>query len=54
MKYKYYDKRKNLLAESDSPIKFNEKLFPIFKDLEPAVEKTKKISFYEHKEEEEN
>jgi hypothetical protein len=39
MKYKYYMKNGNLLAESDSSIKFNTKLFPAFGDIEPVIEK---------------
>lgn len=43
--YSYKDKHGRVLAESDSPIIFNEKLFPIFKDLEPVVnEKVKKTN----------
>jgi len=46
MKYKYYNKNGILLAESNSPIEFNTKLFPIFKDIEPKIEETKQTSFY--------
>ena len=55
MMYKYYDRHERLLAESDSPIKFNLVLFPIFKDIEPkmSINNKKKVDVYKtHKEEE--
>lgn len=39
--YSYFNKNKVLLAKSDSPIEFNTKLFPIFKDIEPVVTEAK-------------
>lgn len=56
MSYKYYTKHGVLLAEADSPIKFNLALFPAFKDIEPKVEGQKpnlKKTFYSKEKEEE-
>lgn len=51
MKYKYY-RNEILLFESDSKIKFNEKLFPSFAEIEPVVtEPKKKVKFYDNEEE---
>lgn len=52
MKYKYLLKNGKLLAESDSLIKFNTELFPIFKDIEPVEEKAKRVNFYDKDKEE--
>lgn len=52
MKYKYYSKRGDLLAESDSVIKFNLDLFPICKGLEPKVSAKVKTAHWQNKEEE--
>lgn len=38
MKYKYYDTQGRLIAQSDSKIAFNEKLFPTWTKIEPKVE----------------
>ena len=46
MKYKYIDKSGRLIAESDTVIRFNTKLFPIWKDLEPVIEKEGKKKKY--------
>lgn len=46
MRYKYIDKHGRLLAESDSPIKFNEKLFPITVGLEPTKTEHKQATHY--------
>lgn len=49
-KYAYKRKDGTVLAESDSPIKFNLALFPIFKDIEPEVVAAKsKSSSYSYK-----
>jgi len=37
MKYKYHDQRGRLLCESDSPIKFNLELYPIWKFLKCTI-----------------
>lgn len=48
MKYQYY-KNGNLLFESDSKIKFNEKLFPAFAVIEPTVVKSKVHNYSSNK-----
>ena len=40
MKYKYIDGNGRLIAESDTVIKFNKKLFPAWQDIEPVIEKS--------------
>ncbi len=53
MKYKYFDGHGRIIAESDSLIKFNKDLFPLWATIEPVIEsKTKtKTSAKKHWEE---
>lgn len=44
MKYKYYDKGKHLIAESNSPIQFNVARFPIWKSIKPVIEEEVKVA----------
>ncbi len=53
MKYQYF-KNGNLLFESDSKIKFNEKLFPAFAEIEPTIVKKKSYSYSSKETEEAN
>lgn len=50
--YKYFRKDGVLLAEATSPINFNNKLFPIFKDIEPVVSEIKSMTTGTNKTEE--
>ena len=38
MKYKYYDQRGRLLCESDSPVKFNLTLYPMWKYVKCKID----------------
>ena len=54
MKYKYLDKHGRLIAESDTAIKFNTELFPIWKDLKPVIDKPVKTQSKRSWEKEDN
>ena len=51
---KYLDGHGRVIAESDSPIKFNLELFPIFKDLKIVDNKKKKEKILDSESKEES